>query len=101
MEHSVFALKGILVHTPAFDSIEYHENKYVVCKAGHCVGIFDTLPEEYSNIRVYDVAGRLVAALDTDESEVALDTSGTDTNIFIVAAVLADNTTGTLKIARR
>ena len=45
MEHSVFALKGILVHTPAFDSIEYHENKYVVCKDGHCVGIFDTLPE--------------------------------------------------------
>ena len=35
MEHSVFALKGILVHTPAFDSIEYHENKYVVCKDGH------------------------------------------------------------------
>ena len=52
MEHSVFALKGILVHTPAFDSIEYHENKYVVCKDGQWVSIFDVLPGEYSNIRV-------------------------------------------------
>ena len=60
MEHSVFALKGILVHTPAFDSIEYHENKYVVCKDGHCVGIFDTLPEEYSNIRVYDYTDKFI-----------------------------------------
>ena len=60
MEHSIFALKGILVHTPAFDSIEYHENKYVVCKDGHCVGIFDTLPEEYSNIRVYDYTDKFI-----------------------------------------
>ena len=60
MEHSVFALKGILVHTPAFDSIEYHENKYVVCKDGHCVGIFDTLPEEYSNIRIYDYTDKFI-----------------------------------------
>lgn len=63
--------------------------------------VLQAVGSPFSNIRVYDVAGRLVAALDTDESEVALDTSGTDTNIFIVAAVLADNTTGTLKIARR
>ena len=60
MEHSVFALKGILVHTPAFDNIEYHENKYVVCKDGRCVGIFDTLPEEYSNIRVYDYTDKFI-----------------------------------------
>lgn len=53
------------------------------------------------NIRVYDVSGRLMAALDTDEYEAVLDTNGTDTTVFIVAAILNDGTTGTLKIARR
>ena len=60
MEHSVFALKGILVHTPTFDDIEFHENKYVVCKDGRCVGIFDTLPEEYRGIRVYDYTDKFI-----------------------------------------
>lgn len=55
----------------------------------------------FSNIRVYNISGCLVAALDTDLSEVVLDTSDAGTDIFIVAAVLADNTTGTLKIIRR
>ena len=63
--------------------------------------VLQALGSSFRNIRVYDVAGRLVAALDTDLSEVSLDTSGADTDIFIVAAVLADNTTGTLKIIRR
>ncbi|MGM9854029.1 MAG: leucine-rich repeat protein [Muribaculaceae bacterium] len=63
--------------------------------------VLQALGSDFRNIRVYDVAGRLVAALDTDLSEVSLDTSGADTDIFIVAAVLADNTTGTLKIIRR
>lgn len=63
--------------------------------------VLQSVGSPFSNIRVYDVAGRLVAALDTDMAEAVLDTSGADTQIFIVAAVLQDGTNGTLKIARR
>lgn len=31
-KNRTFALKGIIVHTPDFDHMEYHENEYVICK---------------------------------------------------------------------
>ena len=51
MSENRYALKGIVVHTPAFDKIEYHENAYVICENGVSVGIFDQLPEEYKDIK--------------------------------------------------
>ena len=51
-KNRTFALKGIIVHTPDFDHMEYHENEYVICKDGRSVGIFHELPEEYQEIVV-------------------------------------------------
>ena len=51
-KNRIFALKGIIVHTPDFDHMEYHENEYVICKDGKSAGIFHELPEEYQEIPV-------------------------------------------------
>ena len=53
-KNRTFALKGIIVHTPDFDHMEYHENEYVICKDGKSAGIFHELPEEYQGIPVFD-----------------------------------------------
>ncbi len=51
----MFALKGIIIHTPTLDALEIHENKYVVVNdEGTCEGIFDQIPTEYKDAKVYD-----------------------------------------------
>ncbi len=55
-----FALKGIVVHAPSFDSIEYHEDSYVVCINGECAGIFNELPEQYRHLQVYEYNDRFI-----------------------------------------
>ncbi len=60
MSEKKFALKGILVQTPEFDKIEFHENEYVVVVDGVSQGIFKTLPEEYKDIKVYDYSDQLI-----------------------------------------
>ena len=60
MSENRYALKGIVVHTPAFDKIEYHENAYVICENGVSVGIFDQLPEEYKDIKVIDYTDKFI-----------------------------------------
>lgn len=60
MEPHMFALKGILVYTPTFDSIEYHENEYVICKDGKSLGVFPNLPKEYQDIPVLDYSDKFI-----------------------------------------
>ena len=60
MSESLYALKGIVVQTPTFDKIEYHENAYVICENGISLGIFDQLPEEYKDINVIDYSDRFI-----------------------------------------
>ena len=51
----MFALKGIIVYTPALDSLEIHENEYVIVNDdGTCKGIYAEIPEAYKDIKVYD-----------------------------------------------
>lgn len=59
-KNRTFALKGIIVHTPDFDHMEYHENEYVICKDGRSVGIFHELPEEYQEIPVLDFSDKFI-----------------------------------------
>lgn len=60
MRETVYALKGIIVHTPTFDSMDWHENEYVVCENGVSKGIFKELPEEYKDIKVYDYTDKFI-----------------------------------------
>ena len=59
-KHRTFALKGIIVHTPDFDHMEYHENEYVICKDGRSAGIFPELPVEYQGIPVFDFSDKFI-----------------------------------------
>lgn len=60
MKSNAYALKGIIVHTPDFNTIEFHENEYVVCKDGRSAGIFAELPEEYRDIPVFDYSNKFI-----------------------------------------
>ena len=60
MKEQIFVLKGIIVHTPAFDNLEYHLNEYVICENGKVQGIFKELPEEYKDIKVYDYSDKFI-----------------------------------------
>ncbi len=60
MKPNVYALKGIIVHTPGYDQIEYHENEYVICKDGKSEGIYRELPEEYRDIPVMDYTDHFI-----------------------------------------
>lgn len=60
MFETTYALKGIILHTPTFDKLEYHENEYVICDNGISKGIFKQLPEEYKDIKVYDYTDKFI-----------------------------------------
>jgi len=60
MFDKTYALKGIVIHTPEFDKMEYHENEYVICDNGVSVGIFKELPEQYKDIKVYDYTNKFI-----------------------------------------
>lgn len=51
----MFALKGIIIHTPTKDTLEIHENEYVLVNDdGICEGIVSLLPDAYQKAKVYD-----------------------------------------------
>lgn len=60
MFENIYAIRGIIVQTPEFNTIEYHENEYVICENGVSMGIFKELPEEYKDIKVYDCTDKFV-----------------------------------------
>ena len=60
MRETVYALKGIIVHTPTFEKMEWHENEYLVCDNGVSAGIFKELPEQYKAIKVYDYTDKFI-----------------------------------------
>ena len=60
MDKKTYALKGIIVHTPEFDTMEVHENEYVVCKDGVCEGIYSELPQEYKDIPVINYEDKFI-----------------------------------------
>lgn len=60
MDNETYALKGIIAYTPDFNSIEFHENQYVVCKNGKSEGVFSRLPEEYKDIPVIDYKDKFI-----------------------------------------
>lgn len=60
MGNDAYALKGIIVCTPDFNTIEYHENEYVICENRKSRGVFKELPKEYEGIPVIDYKDKFI-----------------------------------------
>ena len=55
-----FVLKGNICQTLHPKELDLHENAYAVCVDGVSKGVFDTLPEEYTSLPLYDYGDTLV-----------------------------------------
>lgn len=59
MENS-FVIKGNLCQTVHACELDLHKNAYAVCINGVSKGVFDTLPEEYASLPLYDYGDALI-----------------------------------------
>lgn len=55
-----FVVKGHICSSIDPDQIEIHEDSYLVCRDGRCVGIFHSLPEEARGLPVTDYGDRIL-----------------------------------------
>ena len=55
-----FVLRGHICYTPETNHLVIRENAYAVCEQGICRGVFDSLPERYSGLRIIDCSGKLI-----------------------------------------
>ena len=55
-----FVIKGNICQTINPKELDLHENAFVVCVDGVSKGIFDVLPDEYSDLPLYDYGDALV-----------------------------------------
>ncbi len=66
MKKDLFALKGTICYSKNQKELVFHEDSYVVCENGLCVGVFSQLPEEYKSIPVEEMGDRLIIPGFTD-----------------------------------
>ena len=59
MGHS-FVIKGHICQTTNPKALDLHENAYAVCVDGISKGVFDTLPQEYASLSLYDYGDVLI-----------------------------------------
>ena len=55
-----FVIKGNICQTKTPASLDLYENAFAVCIDGVSRGVFDTLPEEYSDLPLYDYGDALI-----------------------------------------
>ena len=55
-----FVIKGNICQTKTPKSLDLYENAFAVCVDGVSMGVFDTLPEEYASLPLYDYSDKLV-----------------------------------------
>ena len=55
-----FVIKGNICQTLHPKELDLHENAYAVCVDGVSKGVFDTLPEEYTSLPIYDYGDTLI-----------------------------------------
>lgn len=53
-------LKGNIIHTPSMERFEIIENGYIVLNENKVVGVFEELPEKYSNLELIDYNDKLI-----------------------------------------
>ena len=57
---NAFAIKGNICQTKSPSELDLHENAYAVCVDGVSMGVFDTLPDEYVSLPLYDYGDALI-----------------------------------------
>ena len=55
-----FVIKGNICQTINPRELDLHEKAYVVCENGFSKGVFDTLPEKYAKLPLYDYGDALI-----------------------------------------
>lgn len=55
-----FVLKGDICFCPDKYKIEQSKDSFLVCKNGKSAGVYNTLPEEYADLDLYDYSGCLI-----------------------------------------
>ena len=55
-----FVIKGNICQTKSPSELDLHESSFVVCIDGVSMGIFDTLPKEYTELPLYDYGDALI-----------------------------------------
>lgn len=58
--HNSFVIKGNICQTIEPKKLDLHENAFAVCVAGVSKGVFDSLPEEYASLPLYDYGDALI-----------------------------------------
>lgn len=56
----ILILKGNIIFTKALENFEIYKNSYIIAIDGKVEGIYEALPEEYSNLSVTDYGDRLI-----------------------------------------
>lgn len=56
----ILILKGNVIFTKTPEKLEVFKNRYIVSIAGKVDGIYETLPEKYTNCKVKDYGNRLI-----------------------------------------
>ena len=55
-----FVIKGNICQTMTPEALDLHENAFAVCVDGVSRGVFETLPEEYADLPLYDCGDALI-----------------------------------------
>lgn len=55
-----FVLKGLICFTKNPQEFNIYENYYLVCLDGMVKGIYETLPDEFKNLKLYDYTNKLI-----------------------------------------
>lgn len=55
-----FVLRGGVCFSRTMDTLETHEDAYLVCLDGKCAGVFDQLPARYAQLPLLDFSGKLI-----------------------------------------
>lgn len=57
---NTFVLHGNIIHAPTLSELKLHPDSCVVCENGVCAGVFEILPERFSNLPVYDFGDMII-----------------------------------------
>ena len=55
-----FIIHGDICYSRDKNTLVTHEGGNLVCEHGFCKGVFDTIPDEYANLKIHDYSGMLV-----------------------------------------
>jgi guanine deaminase len=66
MKNEDFVLKGGICYSRDVHHLEIREDGFLVCKGGKSMGVFDTIPGEYSDLPLTDYTGKVIVPGLTD-----------------------------------